>query len=195
MSYIDLYKQQWNNSGIAFYEGTNTYKLASALMSEYDRLAQEIQNIYDAQHINTAESLMLEELALPVNLPRKSGESDDKYRERIKLAYRLHFVEGTYDEIAEFAIALLGTDEFDLIEDFGAKPATLELSAPQQSYENSVLTLQEAKDFLSQTVVAGHRIILTQSGSFLLRGDGDPNVPENGLSGVGFDGGTLAGNL
>lgn len=188
----------WDNEGIAFYRGSNTYKLMNALVGVLDRLSMNTEQVLSSHHIRTAHGRELDNLGQTVNVRRLEGESDDKYRLRIQTEFRLNSIEGTFDEVAEFIIVLLNSSADNVIFDqrFDADPAVLYVSAQADIYDNTPLTRQEIIDLAGRVVSAGHEIKLEESGTFILKADGDPNDPNKGLtSDVISTGGTLAADI
>lgn len=201
-SLINKIESQWDNRGIAFYPGSNMYKLMAAITSEGDRQLEEAHTISRANKIRTAEGDLLDKFGFAVNLPRQTGESDDRYRVRIQLRYRLNSIEGTMDEIAQFTAAMVGVspDNISLETRFDAAPATLFISAQAEVWDNSVLSREEIEQFAGEVVSAGHRVILEESGTFLLTSDEllieQGNLAEHGLTSDTIEtGGTLAADI
>ena len=201
-SLINKIESQWDNRGIAFYPGSNMYKLMDAITSEGDRQLEEAHTISRANKIRTAKGDLLDKFGFAVNLPRQTGESDDRYRIRIQLRYRINSIEGTMDEIAQFAAAMVGVspDNISFETRFDAAPATLFISAQGKVWDNSVLSREEIEEFAEQVVSAGHRVILEEAGTFLLTSDEllieQGNLLEHGLTSDTIEtGGTLAADI
>lgn len=195
-------EQKWSNRGLAFYPGSNMYSLMTAIATEYDRQIEQAGKVSAATKINTAEDDVLDKLGFAVGLPRETGESDERYRVRIKLRYRLNSIEGTMDEIAQFTAAMVGTpaSEMDFTTDFNAESATLTINAQSDVWDGSVLTRQEIENFAGQVVSGGHRVTLEDSGTFILTSDSlltqQGNIVEYGLTSDAIStGGTLASDI
>ena len=195
-------EEAWDNRGIAFHTSSNTYKLLSAIASEHERV-RDTYNILDTiNKIGTAEGRALDKLGFAVNLPRQTGEGDDRYRKRIILRYRLNSIEGTMDEIAQFTAAMVGVSSENIRFEnrFDAAPATLFISAQGEVWDNSVLSREGIEEFAGQVVSAGHRVILEEAGTFLLTSDQllneQGNLSEHGLTSDAIEtGGTLAADI
>lgn len=195
---ISTAEKEWDNDGIEFGTHSNTRKLMSALLSEADRIDGDLASIHDAQHIDTAEGDNLEQLGKLVQIHRKSGESDDKYRARIKLKFRVGNIGTTYDEFAEFTGVMLETDarNVEFSYNFGSDPATVNVAADGDLYNSTSLTSEEIADFLEEAVPAGHAVKATEKGTFRLKSDGDTDDASKGLTSDSVDtGGTLASDL
>lgn len=205
MSHFDLQEgrniteadQEWD-SGIEFTPQSNTYKLVRALLSEAERIDGGLEDIYDAQHIDTATGDDLDKLGDLVNISRKTGESDATYRARVKAEFRAATIGTTFEQFIEFVSAVLATDpdNVDLFTNYGGRPATVDVSADTQVYNNAALTPTQLKDVLGSGVPAGHEVRVIEGGTFQLKADGDTDDPTKGLTSDGISsGGTLAGDL
>lgn len=188
---------EWN-SGIAFAPGTNTYKLMRALLTEADRVDDDLEDIYDAHHIDTAAGDNLEKIGDLVNVDRQTGEGDDRYRARIKATFRASTIETTFDQFAEFTASVLSTDldNIEFFTSYGARPATVDVAADTAVYDSVDLLPSELADLLDGGVPAGHRVRVLERGTFRLKADGDTDDPDRGLTSDGITtGGTLAADL
>lgn len=184
----------WENRGIEFTETSNTYQLMRALLSYADDYDDRLSETHASQHINTAGGDHLDRIGELVQLGRKSGEPDGKYRARLKVQFRVGSITPTFDNFAEFSAAVLDTSVDDVEFHFPSdKSATVRVSADESVYEDAALTSDEAAEFLARAVPAGHAVEALQSGSFRLKSDGDSDDPSRGLtSDTTSDGGTLA---
>lgn len=190
-------RDEWE-SAIDFSQASNTYKLVRALLSEANRSDENLESIYEQHHINSATGNELDQLGNLVDVDRLSGESDDKYRARIKATFRASTIGTTYNEFAEFCASVLNTDVRNLLftTNFNKNPASVAISARPQIYNSVNLTNQEVKDLLEKGVSAGHEVRVFEGGTFRLKSDGDGDDPDKGLTSDGIStGGTLAGDL
>lgn len=192
-------QEEWDNGGIDFHENTNAYKLVRALVSQADRIDDDLEDIRDAHHINGASGKQLDKIGERlVKLNRKDGETDDKYRARLKVQFRVGNIGTTFDEFAEFASVVLDTNigNIDYLFNYSGNPATVQVATESEVYTNTALTRQEAQDFLSRGVPAGHTVEVLERGTFLLKSDGDTDDATKGLtSDSSSDGGTLATDI
>jgi len=199
---LQAIESAWDNRGIAFHTSSNTYKLLSAIASEHERV-RDTYNILDAiNKIGTAEGRALDKFGFAVRLPRQTGESDDRYRKRIILQYRLNSIEGTMEEIMQFMATLLtaNTDQIEYNTRFEATPATLFISADATLYEQSPLTTEEIEQIAGEVVSAGHQVVLEEQGTFRVTSDSllieQENIAEKGLTADDIEtGGTLSTDL
>lgn len=188
---------EWD-SGIGFGPHSNTYKLVRALLSEADRIDDDLEHIYDEHHINSADGESLDKFGALVNAPRKEGESDNKYRTRIKAEYAKARTNTDFDSFIEFTTTVLNTsfENFDLLTPYNQNSATVTVSADPSVYEKVNLTVTEIADILGGGVPAGHEVTVQEKGTFRLKSDGEFDTAENGLTADNIEtGGTLAADV
>lgn len=187
-------ESEWD-SGIAFADGSNTHRLIKALLEEYERVDDDINNIYHNHHINSATGQSLDKFGELVQIDRETGESDSRYRARIKAAFRVGNIGTTFDEFSQFSSAILNTDIDNLtfIEDY---PGKVTVSAPTAVYDNTELTDTDVVQILSEAVPAGHTVTAVEGGTFRLKSDGAGDDADKGLTSDSIStGGTLATDL
>lgn len=188
---------EWD-SGIAFGPNTNTYKLMAALLSQSDRIDDNLENIYDSQHIDTAEGTDLDKFGDLVNLNRNKSESDSKYRARIKAEFAQAKSAATWDNFVEFSATVLNTDVNNILfeTNYDGNSATVVVSANPSIYDNAALTAQELDDVLGGGVPAGHEVRVQERGTFRLKTDGDTDDASKGLTSDSINtGGTVAADI
>lgn len=190
----------WDNQGISVAPRTNNRKLLRALLGGIEQLSLNTFEVRDSHHIRTATGAELDKIGKLIGKRRKSNETDEKYRIRLILAFRLNSVGGTFDELAQFFSVLLDTDveNINFETKFEALPATITVRTDSQILDANVLSNTEITNFAGEVVQAGHRVTLETTGTFILIGDGDiVNDPETGLTGDSdlTEGGTLTGDI
>ena len=186
------------DSGIAFNPNTNTYKLMRAALSEADRIDTDLENIFDQHHINTATGDDLNKIGDLINLDRKSGESDSKYRARIKSKFRAATIGSTFDQFTQYVASVLNTDldNVDILTNYGNDPAVVSVAVQSEVYDAVDLTASEIQNILGDGVPAGHEVSTLEDGTFRLKADGDGDDPDKGLTSDSIStGGTLATDL
>lgn len=185
-------------SGIAFGPGTNTYRLMDSLLTEMNRIDDSLEDIYEQHHIDSATGRDLSKIGDLVNVPRETGEGDERYRARIKAIFRAATIGTNYDEFVEFVASVLDTDidNIEFLTSYGARPATVDVSAESEVYDSVNLTPTDLRELLGGGVPAGHEVRIIEGGTFRLKADGDTDQPEQGLTSDAISsGGTLAGDL
>jgi hypothetical protein len=195
---IKTVQEEWPSPAIDINNSTNAYKLMSALVSVLDEEDKNINQIKRAHHIDTAVDEELEQFGDLVQLDRKSGESDEKYRARLKVQYRVGNIGTAFDQFSQFASVLLDTNisNIEFSTNFGAAPATIQVSANPAIYDSVELTRTEVADFLGQGVPAGHSVTALERGTFRLKTDAQIDDAEKGLTSDSIStGGTLAADI
>lgn len=195
---INTAQSEWPSPAIDIGEHSNTYALLNALLDIADEADSELFNVKRAHHIDTATGEQLEQFGELVQLDRKSGESDAKYRARLKVQFRVGNIGTTFSQFSEFAAVLLDTDiqNIDFISNLIAQPATAQISAEPEIYDNAALTRAEVQEFLGEAVPAGHEVSALESGTFRLKSDGESDDASKGLTSDSIStGGTLAADI
>ena len=189
--------QEWD-SAIDFAPDSNAYGLVDALLSEADETDDILGKVYHAHQIETAQGKELDQFGKLVNVQRKSGESDAKYRVRIKAEFAQSRTGTTFNDFVEFAASTLGTDiqNIDVRTDYERLPAVVTVFASPQTYEENALASAELADILSGGVPAGHEVNAQGSGTLRLKSDGEQDEASKGLTSDSIEtGGTLAADL
>jgi hypothetical protein len=188
---------EWD-SAIEFAPESTMYRLVDALLAEADRIDANLEEIYEQQHVASATGDDLDQFGRLVDVDRETGESDDKYRARIKAAFRASTISATWDEYVEFAASVLSTDvdNLNFRTNYGGLPANVNVGAQPEVYESLDLTSEEVAELLGRGVPAGHEVTLLEGGTFRLKADGENDDASAGLTADGIDtGGTLAEDL
>lgn len=188
---------EWD-SPITIAPGSNMRSLIRALLSEADRVDEDLEEIYEAQHIDSATGEELNTWGRLVDVTRKTGEGDDKYRTRIKAEFRQSTIEPTFDQFSEFCASVLNTDieNLEFILNLSGDPATVDIGINAQVVEDSALTAKEIEDLFGGGVPAGHEVQTFAGGTFRLKSDGQTDDADLGLTSDSIStGGTLAEDL
>lgn len=194
---INKAKRGWD-SAIDFGEASNTYKLVKALLSQADRIDDDIEGVYHQHHIDTAEGDALDQFGKLVNTPRNSGEPDSKYRTRLKAEFAQSRTKTDFNDFVEFVGAVLGVDADNITfsTNYEIKPATVTVSADSELYNDIQLTAEEIREVFGGAVPAGHEVEALEKGTFRLKSDDDFDDPDKGLTSDSIEtGGTLAADL
>lgn len=185
--------RNWD-SPLAIAPGSNMRALVSALLSEADRMDSDLEDIYAAQHINSATDGDLDTWGRLVRVDRKTGEGDDSYRARIKAEFRQSTIGTTFDEFTEFSAAVLNTDisNLDFTLEHDRTPATVLVGADASVYNNINLSNSDVVELLGGGVPAGHAVRVIERGTFEVKADGATDDADKGLTSDGITtGGTL----
>lgn len=194
---ISTATREWD-SGLTIASGSNIRALLRALLSVSDRIDTDLEEIYEQQHINSATGADLDKWGQLVDVNRQTGESDDKYRARIKAEFRQATMETTFDQFVEFIASVLNTnvDNVTLLFNFDPDPATVTVSMQSSVFDGLNLTNTGVQDLLDGGVPAGHEVKIIEEGTFRLKADGDVDDADRGLTSDSITtGGTLASDL
>jgi len=190
-------EQLWD-SAIDFNNSSNTYKLVQALLSQADRIDDDLGHVYDSHHIDTATGEELEQYGKLVNTPRQSGEPDDKYRVRIKAEFAQSQTDTDFESFVQFCASILNTEEenIEFTTNYGGNPATVTVATDSRIYESVALQPEEIADILGGGVPAGHSVATLERGTFRVKNELEVSEENKGLTSDSIStGGTLAADL
>jgi hypothetical protein len=196
---IDTAEKAWDSS-LAFYDQSNLHSLVESLLIAADDIDTDLEEIYHAQHINDATGDDLDKFGRLVQTPRKTGESDAKYRARIKANFRIGTIGTTTDQFIEFGATILNTDtrNIELLypNNRTANPAEVTFLVDPSIVSSVDLSDQEVKDLLNRAVPAGHEVAVVGRGTFRVKSDGEVDDADKGLTSDSIStGGTLAADI
>lgn len=195
---VDEIVTKWQHGLVEVTPGSNAHKLLTALAAALDDYDTSLSNVTDAHHLGNAEGDELERIGKLGDVQRKTGESDGKYRERIRGNIRASTSSGTFDDVLEFAVTMFDTSENNvrLDTDFDLDPAVVTVSIFQEDLNDSPLTASEVKDLFNDVVAAGHEAKVNERGTFEVKADGTSDDADKGLTSDSVStGGTLAADL
>lgn len=146
---------------------SNNFRLLDVVGRAVDRLDADIEDVENAAHVQTAETVhQLEELAKLIEIRPHAGESKEKYRTRVLAGYQLATTEGTIGDLLFNVATILNTD----ITNIGYKDSTergvaiLELPA---GHVNALsITSTELVEIIQNQSAAGYRIEANLRGTF-----------------------------
>jgi hypothetical protein len=190
-------ESEWE-SAVAFSDGSNTYRLVRTLLTLYDSVDENIEDVYEQTHINSATGAELDQFGELVNVERKTNGSDNKYRARIKAFFRASTIGTTYNQFTEFVAETLNSDiqNFTFTTPHTNQPATVVVAAQGSVYQSVGFSNEEIVELLSKGVPAGHEVTVVEGGTFSLKSDGDGDDPDKGLTSDSIEtGGTVAGEI
>jgi hypothetical protein len=134
-----------------------------AFATEYDRIDSDQSDVLEAHHVTTAEGSELERIGQLFNVKRRTNETDEQLRQRIRIRGSIAVTSGTTNEMMELSALALETTVDDLYFpiDLAANPATFSLSIPQEIMDNAALTQSTVERELERALPVGHRIDVT----------------------------------
>jgi hypothetical protein len=186
-------EQQWEYP-LLFSKGSNNRKLFEVFSKLFDEADQDIENIYNQQHINSATGNDLDKFGKLVNVERKSNENDDKYRARIKGTFRASTIGTTFDEFTEFCAEVLTTNiqNLNFNTPYVSEPATVVVGAEESIYADLGFTNSEITNLLQKGSPAGHKVDVVVGGTFQVKSDGQTDDATKGLTSDNIEtGGTV----
>lgn len=144
-------------------------RAAELLSEQYVRLTYNVDVLYDERYVDTATGTELDRLGANVGVRRPTGESDAKFRKRVKAGYVTANSRGTFSDVARAAVAILDCDTNQVSLERArhtSEAATARLSVEGTVLDNSLFTNTEIKDVLSDALVGGHRLELQRNDVF-----------------------------
>lgn len=190
-------EREWD-SPVDFSPNSNTYALMDALLSVSDRIDNDLEEVYEQIHIDSATGRELNKIGELVDVDRDTGEGDDKYRARIKASFRAATIGTTFDQFVQFCATVLSTqiDNLNFRTNYDAAPAAVTVGADPSVYDDVNLSSSEVINLLGRGVPAGHEVRVVEGGTFRLKQDGEEDDPEKGLTADDIStGGTLAEDI
>jgi hypothetical protein len=174
----------WATDAIPF-SGANK-QLGGATAGALADATHDADALRDARHINHASGEHLTDLGTDIGIPRRGGESDDKYRARIKSTIIAAQSRGTADDVIDAAAGIVETDaeRIELDTRYDTDPATVFVYIKTADLDDTLLTAQEVETLLGDAVFAGHRVRVRTQGTTVFRvtDDASTNDPDNGLT-------------
>jgi len=181
------------NAPLRFDEDARLDALTSALASALDAHDSRAETATDNLFINSASGDALDLRGEAIGVQRRTGESDEAYRTRVRAGYAVALSDSTIGDFARIVRVVLDIDapEIDLA-GISGKPAVT-LTIDRDALTNTPLTDSEILNALEAAIPSGHAIELDATGTLEL--DGPNYVPSDnsGLSGPETVGGTLGG--
>jgi len=158
--------------------------------SEFGRLGDSLETVYAEQHIATATNSSLDKFGQLLGVTRKAGESDVKFRARIRAIFAASIDSSTHTEIVELFATILNVsvEDIDLDYNISEEPVAV-MSIPSNAIEQSALNVIDISELANVVVAASHRVDVVEEGSFAMRGVEDENDPSKGLIAAGGTGG------
>jgi uncharacterized phage protein gp47/JayE len=176
-------RKAFPNAGVEFAPGEPESALMTALIGELQQVNTTIDAIYNERYIETATGDRLDRLGAPVGVERKTGETDAKFRDRVRAGYLIAISDGSFEAIAKVAVALLDADPGQVT--LEGPPATdggaARIEVADELVNNSPLTLSEISDELTRAAVLGHRVEVLTTDTFRLGESGAQGLSNGGL--------------
>lgn len=195
---IHRLQNQWSNDGVPLDADSNIKRLLRSIATALDYFDERLQEVYTQNNVVTATGGSLDNIGYLANVPRKTGESDDRYRLRIIATVWSSLSGATFDEVAQFISFVLDTDVRDIdLHSVDHEPLVY-VDADGSLIEDSPFTGEEIADLANRIIPLDHNCILRLRGDFRFKDIGVEDDPSKGFTTVPEDedvGGTLSGNV
>lgn len=195
-------EEAWQSASIPIYARENNWKVLRSLAGELECLDDEITNVQDAVHLTNASGERVDLHAALAGIDRKDGETDQQLKQRTQLNLRVGLSTTTADELIGLASTAgsVSSDDVLLHTDLDHKPSVLQVQFDASAFGTNFLSESEAESLLTEAVKAGARVEAvgnaTIGNEFILKADGDPDLPEHGLTSDSIStGGELVSDL
>jgi len=180
------YLAEWPLDGIEPSHDSELRKLLQVLAESNYRLDIDISRVFDEQFVDTATGARLGLIGELVGASRKQGESDDKYRKRIKAIFLQRSSDSTYESVGIITLAILDTNKTNV--SFETPPTTraglLRVNTFESVLNDSPFSESEIVTLLEGALPAGHEVEIALQGTFELASDtydpGDSKSLDNG---------------
>lgn len=191
--------EAFDNDALTIHPDSNIYGLLDALTEVDDVHVSDLEDVFQAIHLDTATGKHLDEIAKGAQIRRKSGESDDKFRQRIRTQFRASTTGATFDDTVRFVSVMLDTNVTNVeLGRHDSKPQTIIVNPYVDDVNDSVLTDSEIIEFTKKVLSTQGDVEMDAAGDFYLTDDAEGNVDgdQYGLTADGQDvGGTLTRDL
>lgn len=130
----------------------------------------DIQETKEDGFLTTAKGEELDLLAAPFNVQRRTGESDDTFRQRVAARIVALRSTGTYGDIATTLRVILGTDTFNVAaaEEVGA--GTIRVEVPSDVIADAPLDVSDIETELTRSLPPTHTATVVTSDTFVFAG-------------------------
>lgn len=189
-------REAWDSGGIELHPSSNVWSVEHAITAPLAFISDDLVEINKAHHIDTAVDGSLDRMGVLLAVYRHTGESDARYRLRIKSAFQAAIADTTHEAVLAFIANLLSVEteriDIDRLPNVGG---TAKVSVYQADLDAALITIEDLAFFATQVVPAGHRIIVELKGTFQFD-DGDIEIPpSHGFSDADFEGGTFSESI
>lgn len=148
-------------------ESSGNFKLMDVVGRAVDRLDSDIENVDDAIHVQTANSVdEIHRVAKLVSLPPKDGESKEKYRARTIAEFQKLTSEGTIRDILTNSASILDVEPSEIEYTELSENGVVELTLPLDALDQVSLTSAEFVDVIEGQLAAGFRLEAILRGTF-----------------------------
>jgi len=138
-------------------DGDTWNALLQALAAEFDEHEQAIADARDSKFVDDASGEQLDRLASIFQLGRKTGETDDALRARIKTALRSQIASATVPEIRDVVSVLSGAplEDIGVREPYSEIPTEIQIELPTEYLNDLDMSDSEFMRIVENVVAVG----------------------------------------
>lgn len=189
-------RDAWDSGGLSLHPDSNIYTFLEALAMPLGLLSDDLVEIHDAQHIDTARDGEIDLLGDLADVNRERNEPDARLKKRIIASLVAGTTGTTHSDVLQFLESILETSGGNIrIDRAPNRPGVAIVEVPRSALQMATLTADDISELATTVVPAGHRIEVIVSGTFEVESDDYDVPPERSLSSDDFQGGTLAGDI
>jgi uncharacterized phage protein gp47/JayE len=173
--------EEWPLESVQPDEEEAIYDLLIALQAELNRIEEDIEDLYKQRFVDTATGEELERLGSEVGIVKQTGESEERYRLRVKIAKSISRSDGSLPALARTLDCIFDDGATSIsISTVNAEPAT-QITVPSKLLNNISLTRSELEDELRNFVPVNDRIEIVTDDTWLLGESGSQGLGDGGL--------------
>jgi hypothetical protein len=168
--------------------------LLDTLAAEFRTDLGLIDQLTAAKYIDTAQGAQIERIGDLVGVPKRTDETYESYRRRVKLAIPSSTRSATITDVTEMSAFLLECDlpDIEYVEAPSVEPARFDLQINENVFSETTSTVSEFEGLLQKIKPAGVKARATVGKQFTHRSEDDAdagtNDPDRGYSKVQDDG-------
>jgi len=157
--------------------------LLDAFATELQRLDAFVDELYEQRFVETATGVELDKLGAAVGVSRETGESDERYRFRVRLGKAVAASDGTAADVRAILRVAFDAEVRGAIEvaHVDGAPVT-RFRVPSTAIDDIPLTTTELEAEIERGFPCSHAVELVTDETFLLSESGSQGLSEGGLS-------------
>lgn len=154
-------------------DGSQWDSLLNTYAEEFETFIDSKENVMLTQYVDAATGIHLDRIGDFVMVSRRRGESDQRYRARLKVQLRVLVGGGTLEDIKEASSTLLAlpSSEIEIREEFDVEPARYVMVLDEGVLADAGVTAEEFVDVINTISAAGVRPVILEIGSFTHRSE------------------------
>lgn len=173
-------------------EGAVLSAVIAAFANEQSEYSEALETIESSKFVEDADPESLNRLAELFDLERRTGESVESFRLRLKVEFRKRITSATVPEVSSIIAAVLGLEptQYEIEEIPLDQPATFRVALESRSVSNVEYNQDVIGELLDDISAAGvnaaiQRVTTLPEGTFILRVSTEQELQFKGLSSTG----------